>query len=86
MKQYNPGVIVKKLKSKVNRMNKGFKTGKFKDIFKRLTGAIFSQVSKGGKFAQTNFNEGVKRHGSKSVDDILVELLQLDNMDALYPS
>ena len=50
-KQSNPGVLVKKQTSKVNRMNKGFKTEKLKGIFKRLTGAMFSQVSKGGKFS-----------------------------------
>ena len=66
-------------------MNKVFKIGKFKDIFKRLTGAMFSQVSKCGKFAQTNFNEGVKRRGDNYVEAILVELSQLDNMAAFTP-
>ena len=46
---------------------------------------MFSQISKEGKFANTNLKEGMKIHGDKSIETLLVELSQLDNMTALTP-
>ena len=46
---------------------------------------MFSQISKDGKFVNTNLKEGVKRHGRKSLDALLIELSQLDNMTAFTP-
>ena len=51
----NLGVLSKRLKKKFNKIKKD-KIKKdnskyiFKDIFRRLTGAMFSQISKGGRF------------------------------------
>ena len=46
---------------------------------------MFSQISKGGKYVSMNYNEGVKRHGDKSIEVLLTELSQLDNMSAFMP-
>ena len=81
----HPGMSSKRLRRETKEKVKisGRKT--FKDIFRRLTGAIFSQISKDGKFAGTNLKEGVKRHGNKSIDALLIELSQLDNMVSFTP-
>ena len=57
----------------------------FKDIFRRLTGAIFSQISKEGKYAQVPLTEGMRRDGETSIEALLVELSQLDNMAVFTP-
>ena len=46
---------------------------------------MLSQISKEGKFANTNFNEGIKRHGNKSINVLLAILSQLDDMTAFTP-
>ena len=72
VKEENTGVPPKKLKRKVNGLNKNLKKISFKDVFRRLTGAIFSKISQEGRFAQLNLNEGVKRHGEKSIEVLLI--------------
>ena len=85
VKEKNPGVPSKKLKGEINSKTKSLNKGGFKDIFRRLTGAMFSQISNDGRFANTSLNEGVKRHGGKSIEALLTELSQLDNMDTFKP-
>ena len=36
-------------------------------------------------FTNTHLREGIKRHGEKSIDALLTELSQLDNMKAFSP-
>ena len=57
VKEENSDVPSKKLKIKVNGLNKSLKKNSFKDIFRRLTGVMFSQISQEGRFAQVNLNE-----------------------------
>ena len=46
---------------------------------------MFSQISRDGKFVSTHFNEGVKSHGDKSIEALLTELSQLDNITIFMP-
>ena len=85
VRKENPGVLPKKLKRKMNRLKKEFRRSSFKDVFRPLTGAIFSQISKDGRFSNTNLNEEVKIHGEKSIEVMLIELSQLDNMSVFTP-
>lgn len=74
------------MKIKTNNKKKSLKQNSFKDsIFWRLTGAMFNQISRDGKFASTNFNEGLKRHRDKLIDALLMELSQLNNMTTSMP-
>ena len=63
LRRENPDVSSKKLREKFNAQKKNLKESGFRDVFRRLTGAMFSQISKDGKYAQVNLKEGVKRHG-----------------------
>ena len=54
-------------------------------MFRRLTGEMFSQIGKESRYVQVPLNEGTKRHGEKSIEDLLLELSQLDNMTAFTP-
>ena len=75
----------KKVRQEFNEQKKNYKKSSFKDIFRALTGAMFSQISKEGKYTQVNLREGVKRDGWKSIDAMLVELYQIDNMTPFAP-
>ena len=85
IKKNHPGVSSKGIRKIVKGTRKLPRTSSFKDLFRRLTGAMFGQISKDGKFANTGLKEGVKRHGEKSIDALLTELSQLDNMTAFTP-
>ena len=54
----NLGVPVKKLKKKINEAKRFFKKSNFKDVFRRLTGAMFSQISNDARYANTKFRRG----------------------------
>ena len=56
-----------------------------KDVFRQLDGDMFSHFSKEGKYANANLNEGMKRHRDKSIELLLVELSQMNNMTASIP-
>ena len=75
----------KKLRQEVKFKKNSLKQSSFKDLFRRLTGVMFSKISKDSKFSSTNFNEGVKRHGGKSIEALLMELSHLDNMNTFMP-
>ena len=85
VKKENSGVLSKRLEKKIKRINKDTGKGSSKDVFRRLIGEIFSQIGKDGRFAQVNLSEGERRHGDRSINKILTELSQLDNMNAFVP-
>ena len=85
VKNNNPGVPAKKLNRKLNKARNKLRQSSFKDIYMSLTRAMFSQISKEGKFANTSLKEGMKRYVNTSIEALLVELFQLDNMTAFNP-
>ena len=46
---------------------------------------MFSQVSQEGRLAQVNLREGERGYGENSIEALLIELSQLDNMTAFTP-
>ena len=46
---------------------------------------MFSQLSRTVKYANTNLKEGTMRHGCKSIDTLLTELSQLDDVTVFVP-
>ena len=81
----NPGVPVKELNKKINEAKRIFKKSSFKNIFRRLTGAMFSKISRDARYVNTTFRKGKNRHGYKSIEALLVELSQLDSMSTFNP-
>ena len=79
VKKENPGVSSKRIRKKFNKIKKD-KIKKdnsnyvLKNIFRRLTGAMFSQISKDGRFAQVNLNEDEKKHGQESIEALLTDI------------
>ena len=51
------------------------------DIYRRVIGAAFTQLSKSDKYAQVSVNEGIKRHGDRAVTAVLTEFTQLNNQE-----
>ena len=80
-----PRLSNKKIRENSNKTKKVLKKSSFEDTFRRLIGAMFSQLSRTGEYANTNLNEGERRHGDKSIEALLAELSQSDDMTAFSP-
>ena len=81
----NSGMSSKRIKRRMKEVKMLSGKGSTGDLFRRLTGAMFGQISKDGKFANTHLSEGMERHGEKLIEALLTELSQLDNMKAFSP-
>ena len=55
------------------------------DLYRRTNGSLFTQLSKVDKYAQVSVNEGIQRHGDKTVAAVLNEFAQLNDKGVFKP-